>query len=200
MSAIFISHSSVDNEFCKRLMAWLETLGHRSLFLDFDASAGFEGGCNWEQKLYRKLRICRALMVVCTEHSMQSKWCFAEITQARSLGKQIFPLRVAPCDVDAVLSDSEIVDFVTLGEKEAFERLKRGLSVAGIDAEDPSDWDGSRPPYPGLLALQEQDAAFFFGRDAEIGQGLDVLNRTHRFGGAGLVVTLGASGSGKSSL
>jgi hypothetical protein len=46
MSAIFISHSSLDNEFCKRLMAWLETLGHRSLFLDFDASAGIEGGCN----------------------------------------------------------------------------------------------------------------------------------------------------------
>jgi hypothetical protein len=72
--------------------------------------------------------------------------------------------------MDAVLSDSQIVDFVTLGEKEAFDRLKRGLSVAGIDAEDPSDWDGSRPPYPGLLALQEQDAAIFYGRDAEIGE------------------------------
>ena len=53
---------------------------------------------------------------------------------------------------------------------------------------------------PCLLALQEQDAAIFYGRDAEIGEGLDILNRTHRFGGAGLVMTLGASGSGKSSL
>src|SRR6185436_11033314 len=66
--------------------------------------------------------------------------------------------------------------------------------------EDPSDWDATRPPYPGLLALQEEDTAVFYRRDGEIGQGLDVLNRTHRFGGTGLVMTLGASGSGKSSL
>jgi excinuclease UvrABC ATPase subunit len=61
-------------------------------------------------------------------------------------------------------------------------------------------WDPSRPPYPGLLAFQEQDAAIFFGRDDEIRGGLDRLNSLRSLGGARLVLFLGASGSGKSSL
>ncbi|MDH3697112.1 MAG: TIR domain-containing protein [Flavobacteriaceae bacterium] len=200
MSAIFISHSSKDNAFCEKLMAWLDGLGHRSVFLDFDAESGIEAGTNWEQKLYRELRSCRAVIVVCSQNLIDSKWCFAEITQARSLGKHIFPLKIAECKIDSVLSDSQIVNFLKLDEKEAFERLKKGLEIAGIDAEDPFDWDGSRPPYPGLLAFQEADAAIFFGRETEIGNGLDVLNSKYRYGGSGLVMTLGASGSGKSSL
>lgn len=200
MSAIFISHSSRDNEFSEKLRVWLHDLGHRSVFLDFDASSGIAAGHNWEQKLYQELRVCRAVIVVCTENLMNSKWCFAEITQARSLGKHIFPIKVAECEIDSVLSDSQVVDFLKLGDEEAFERLKHGLAVAGIDAEDPYDWDGSRSPYPGLLSFQEADAAIFFGRDKEIGDGLDVLNGMHRYGGSGLVMTLGASGSGKSSL
>ena len=200
MSAIFISHSSRDNEFCVKLMAWLDDLGHRSVFLDIDASSGIAAGYNWEQKLYQELRACRAVIVVCTENLMNSKWCFAEITQARSLGKHIFPIKIAECKIDSVLSDSQVVDFLRFDEKEAFERLKQGLAIAGIDAEDPYDWDGSRSPYPGLLSFQEADAAIFFGRDKEIGDGLDVLNGIYRYGGSGLVMTLGASGSGKSSL
>lgn len=201
MSAIFISHSSRDNEFCKGLYAWLDAQGHRSVFLDFDVSAGIEAGRSWEQKLYQELRACRAVIVVCSEHLMKSKWCFAEITHARSLGKHIFPIKIAPCDVeDSILADAQIVDFTALGEHEAYARLAHGMARAGIDAEDPFDWDGRRPPYPGLLAFQEEDAAIFFGREAEIGAGLDVLNRSLRFGRPGLVMTLGTSGSGKSSL
>ncbi len=200
MSAIFISHSSKDNEFCEKLINWLSELGHRSVFLDFDEASGIAAGYNWEQKLYQELRLCRAVIVVCSEHLMNSKWCFAEITQARSLGKHIFPIKVKECQIDSILLDSQVVDFLKLGNEKGFEWLHRGLEVAGIDAEDPYDWDGSRPPYPGLLAFQEADAAIFFGRDAEIGEGLDVLNTKHRYRDIGLVMTLGASGSGKSSL
>jgi hypothetical protein len=50
------------------------------------------------------------------------------------------------------------------------------------------------------LAFQEADAGVFFGRSGEIGAGLDLLNRVHRLGSPGVVVVLGASGSGKSSL
>ena len=69
-----------------------------------------------------------------------------------------------------------------------------------MDLANAFDWDGSRPPYPGLLAFQEEDAAIFFGRDAEISNGLDVLCRQQRFGGTRMILFLGASGSGKSSL
>jgi WD40 repeat protein/transcriptional regulator with XRE-family HTH domain len=53
-------------------------------------------------------------------------------------------------------------------------------------------------PYRGLAAFEEQDAAFFFGRETAITQ---VLDRTARMSdGTGLVMVSGASGAGKSSL
>ncbi len=179
--------------------AWLEGEGHGSVFLDFDPEVGIPAGRSWEQELYRQLRACRAVILVCSEHSMSSRWCFAEITHARSLGKPIFPLKVDGCEVDPVLTDRQIID-LTSDRERAFERLARGLALAGIDAANPFDWDGSRPPYPGLLCFQEKDAAIFFGRDKEVGRGLDLLHQVRRYGGAGLLLVLGGSGSGKSSL
>src|SRR5262249_50122022 len=51
-----------------------------------------------------------------------------------------------------------------------------------------------------LLSFEERDAGIFFGREKEIRDGLDTLNQQRRFAGARLVLLLGASGSGKSSL
>ena len=50
------------------------------------------------------------------------------------------------------------------------------------------------------MAYQEADAGVFFGRDEEIAEGLDLLNRCRRLGDSRLVMLLGASGSGKSSV
>jgi hypothetical protein len=61
-------------------------------------------------------------------------------------------------------------------------------------------WDRTRRPYPGLPAFEKQDAAVFFGREEEIDHGLDLLNRSRWHGGADIILILGASGSGKSSL
>jgi hypothetical protein len=62
------------------------------------------------------------------------------------------------------------------------------------------DWDGSRAPYPGLLAFEKADAAVYFGRDAAIQATRETLNHLQRLGGTRLVMVLDASGSGKSSL
>ncbi|MFD9038549.1 nSTAND1 domain-containing NTPase [Streptomyces bottropensis] len=64
----------------------------------------------------------------------------------------------------------------------------------------PTDWPRDRVPYPGLDAFAEDEAAVFFGREA---QSEDLTHRLHvpqdrpadRF-----LVLVGASGSGKSSL
>src|SRR5215510_200233 len=53
-------------------------------------------------------------------------------------------------------------------------------------------------PYRGLAVFEEQDAAFFFGRE---GAAIQVLERMSRqLDGAGLLVVSGVSGAGKSSL
>jgi WD40 repeat protein/transcriptional regulator with XRE-family HTH domain len=53
-------------------------------------------------------------------------------------------------------------------------------------------------PYRGLKAFEEQDAGFFFGREAATAEVLDRMSRL--LGGAGLLVVSGVSGAGKSSL
>ena len=145
--------------------------GHRSVFLDFDPENGIPAGRDWEQELYRRLRACQAVIVLCSEHSMASHWCFAEITHAKALGKQVFPVKVEPCTIDPVLTSSQILD-LTADREEAYRRLWAGLRAAGLDPADAFDWDGSRPPYPGLLAFQEEDAGIYFGREGEIHDGL----------------------------
>ncbi len=195
MSAIFISHSSTDNEAATELIERLEEQGHHSVFLDFDPEQGIPPGTNWEQVLYAKLRACRAVIVLCSPHSMASKWCFAEITHARSLGKVLFPVIVAPCELKSVFSDTQILD---LTDENNYPRLWRGLKEAGL--EDVFEWDGKRDPYPGLNAFQAEDAALFFGRSEDIHKGIDLLRNIRRSGAERLLLYLGASGSGKSSL
>ena len=83
---------------------------------------GIPAGRHWEQELYAQLRVCRAVAVLCREHSMASDWCFAEITHARVLGKHILPLKIAPCSIRPVLRDIQIIDLTTEHEK-GFARL-----------------------------------------------------------------------------
>src|SRR5262249_18220880 len=80
--------------------------------------------------------------------------------------------------------------------------LRGGLQAAGLNAEKfpwPPAGDATRSPYRGLEPLDAQDAAVFFGRDAEILQALDKLRGMRAAGDQGLFVILGASGAGKSS-
>ena len=58
----------------------------------------------------------------------------------------------------------------------------------------------TRPPFPGLLAFQEEDAAVYFGRDDDIRRLIERLDARRAQGGAKLIALLGSSGSGKSSL
>ena len=80
------------------------------------------------------------------------------------------------------------------------ERLKRELARIALDAQGGFTWDASRPPFPGLLAFQEEDAAVYFGRDDDIRRLIERLEARRAQGGAKLIALLGASGSGKSSL
>ncbi len=58
-------------------------------------------------------------------------------------------------------------------------------------------WDPSRMPYPGLDSYTAEEASVFFGREEETEE---LVERMHGDGRDRLVVVVGASGSGKSSL
>jgi WD40 repeat protein len=196
---IFISHSSRDGEQAARLLTWLHENGFAETFLDFDKHAGLAPGADWERTLYREMTSAEAVLLILTKNWFDSKWCFAEFTQARALGKAIFPLIEAPSGDLFVSPDIQHLDL--LKDREGgLKRLASGLTEIVLNARGGFDWDSTRPPYPGLLAFDEADAAIYFGRDDDIRRLIERLNARRAQGGAKMVAVLGASGAGKSSL
>jgi WD40 repeat protein len=199
MSHVFISHSSRDNEQAARLLECLHAHGFVESFLDFDKHAGLAPGSDWERTLYREIAGAEAVVLILTKNWFDSKWCFAEFTQARALGKAIFPLIESPTGEAFVSSDIQHLDLVKDREG-GLALLAAELTEVVVNARGGFDWEQTRPPYPGLLAFDEADAAIYFGRDDDIRRLIERLNARRAQGGAKLVAVLGASGSGKSSL
>jgi hypothetical protein len=201
MSSVFVSHSSRDNAAAARLADRLRSSGFEAVFLDIDPEDGLQAGQLWEKELYRKLKLSGAVVVLCSAASMGSKWCFAEVTQAKALGKTVVPLRIEACPVDGVLLDRQFIDQTELGEAAAFERVLTGLRAAGLDPNDSFAFDATkRAPYPGMLAFEKEDAGVFFGRRDETREVIEALARLQQPGEPRLLMVVGSSGSGKSSL
>jgi hypothetical protein len=200
LASLFISHSSSDRDAAQRLAERLHAEGFAALFLDFDPERGIPAGRNWERELYAQLRKTDALIFLASEASVASRWCFAEVSLARSLGKPIFPLRLNGDARLELLEDAQWVDLAE-GEERAYARLWAGLRRAGLDPADSFSWDPNRRPYPGLEPFAPEDAAVFFGRDQQIERLLELVQPTLQRGAAGrFVAIVGPSGSGKSSL
>ena len=41
---------------------------------------------------------------------MASRWCFAEVAQARALGKVLLPVRIDDCAIDGLLANQQVTD------------------------------------------------------------------------------------------
>jgi uncharacterized protein YjbI with pentapeptide repeats len=102
MSAIqfyscFISYSSKNEEFCKRLHSRLEQ-DHVSVWF---APEDMKGGQKIHEQLDAAIRLHDKLLLVVSEHSMNSEWVRTEIREARKRevkeGKRVlFPIRLVP--------------------------------------------------------------------------------------------------------
>jgi WD40 repeat protein len=198
MATVFISHSSGDAQRATAIAEKLKERDFFSYFLDHDVERGIHAGRHWEKELYRRLLTCKAVVFVCTPESVSSKWCFAELTHARALGKPIVPVRTSDCALPEILRDVQAVDLHENAET-AYARLWTALERIGVSEEDGAAWREDRPPYPGILPFDETDTAVFFGRRSEAGHLLELLERM-RVAETRLAVIIGASGSGKSSL
>jgi TPR repeat protein len=199
MTAIFISHSSRDEPRAKEFKDWLAAEGYDRVFLDFDRETGLPVGADWERRLYEEMARCHLVLLLLTPNWLDSKWCFAEFTQARALGKIIFPVllsslgekRVAPeiQGIDLKEWNAEGQDYLRRRIREVTDELARGFQ-----------WDRLRSPYPGIFSFEREDAAIFFGRDEETRDVIERLEARRVQGGKRFLCILGASGGGKSSL
>jgi TIR domain len=222
LSRLFISHSSANNAAAIALAKWLSEQGYNDLYLDIDPDRGTAPGERWQQALKAAADRCEAVLFLVSPAWLDSKWCLAEFLLAKALDKRIFGLIIEPVPFERVpgemtaewqlcdLTGEDGLRTFEIGAKRGrvafrevgLDLLLRGLKRSGLDAKSfpwpPSD-EPKRAPFRGLRALEPQDAAIFFGRDAAIVRALDRIRGLVKVGVVKLLVALGASGSGKSS-
>jgi len=199
MPAIFISHSSLDQQIANEMKAAIDQFGFEQVFLDFDKVTGFGAGENWEKRLYEELSRCHAVILVLTPNWLTAKWCFVELCQARALGKVILPIVCKPLGERLVLPEIQSVDLLDWNA-DGLDKLERCLRAITNELARGFKVDPNRPPFPGIHPFELEDAAIYFGRDDETRAVIERLDARRAQGGARFLIIIGASGSGKSSL
>ncbi|MEX5719144.1 nSTAND1 domain-containing NTPase [Geodermatophilus maliterrae] len=201
MASVFISHSSGDQAVTARVVERLQAAGFAAMFVDFNPEQGVVAGRNWERELYAALRRTDAVVFLANEASVASRWCFAELSLARSLAHPVFPVRLRAGVDLPLLADVQWTDLTDLTDPEpGLIRLLAGLRSAGLDPADSFALEPGRSPYPGLVPFAQEDAAVFFGRQTETHRLMELLTPTLQRGPGRFVAVVGPSGSGKSSL
>ena len=170
---------------------------------------GIPAGSDWEQVIYDKLKQHRCLIVIYSTrwNEPESKWCFAELVTAKTLGKLVFPVVVEECPLDPIIGERQAVWPCREGEA-AYERLWQALEQSDLGPHDTRPWppldEHHKPtdpcPYPGLTTFSERFAPVYFGRAPEAVEVLTELKKMRDRGEPRLLMIVGGSGSGKSSL
>jgi len=222
VSRVFLSHSRFDSRQAVAVKQWL--IEHEpglvdEIYLDVDPHTGIRPGERWKGALNKASARCEAVICLLSKHWLNSPECLVEFRYAENLHKAILCARLEPVSDDNITSEwqrcdlfpdqgpTTEVDIADGGDPLVFDsaglqRLLNGLRALGIGAEHfrwPPPSDPDRAPYRGWAPLEEADAAVFFGRDAQILRGLDVVRGMRTSGVESLFVILGPSGAGKSS-
>ena len=97
----FISYSTKDEEFARRLHARMREANMRVWFAPED----LKGGKKLHEQLFEAVQIHDRLLIVLSAHSIQSEWVMTEIRKAREAEKnekrrKLFPIRL--CDFESL--------------------------------------------------------------------------------------------------
>jgi hypothetical protein len=139
----FISYSSKDEEFAKRLHARMRESNMRVWFAPED----MKGGDKLHEQLFRAIQLHDKLLLVLSAESMRSEWVISEIRKAREQEKKekrrkLFPIRLldfkalrswtcfdSDCGKDLAIELREyfIPDFSNWKDHDAFEKAFQRL-------------------------------------------------------------------------
>ena len=198
MADCFISHSSLERAEGEQLAAALRAAGH-DVFLDTDHDDGIAPGREWQNELFRELRLCQAVVFLNSAASQSSMWCHTEIALALERGKPVYPL-----DLDPTIHPhpmlAQVQGIRLQVDLDASAQLLCERLTNDIGTVPRGRWDRRRSPYPGLRSFDESDTAVFFGRDVDIRRVLDRIDPSIPDSDGQLIAVIGPSGAGKSSL
>jgi len=98
-NSCFISYSTKDEEFARRLHARMRQAGLRVWFAPED----MKGGDKLYDQIDRAIQLHDKLLLILSENSIQSEWVMTEIRKAREVEKKenrrkLFPIRLADFD------------------------------------------------------------------------------------------------------
>ncbi len=133
---IFVSHSSMDNEFGLRLVQDLRQALSDEDAVWFDIRGGLQGGDTWWDKIKEELRKRYIFIVILSPDALQSKWVQDEIRIAwkqknSSTGKLIVPILHRPCEVPDDLDTLQVIRCLSINDYEpAFKELLIALGVS----------------------------------------------------------------------
>jgi formylglycine-generating enzyme required for sulfatase activity len=155
--------------------------------------------------LYEKLQLCRAVIVICSTAYGESQWCLAELGVAMASGKLVLPVRIDGSPSLRLLNETQRTPLVAIdldpSGLEGWQRLERGL--ADLSWQERLAWppenEPDASPFPGLSCFERKHAPVFFGQDQTLRQAqakVEALTAS----ASRLLLILGASGCGKSSL
>jgi len=145
----FISYSTKDEEFARRLHSRMREANMRVWFAPED----LKGGEKLHEQLFEAIQIHDRLLIALSEHSIQSEWVMTEIRKARGVEKKekhrkLFPIRLCDMatlqkwtcfdadsgkDLAVEVREYYIPDFSNWKDHDAFEsafaRLKKDLEA-----------------------------------------------------------------------
>ena len=119
----FISYSTKDEEFARRLHSRMREANMRVWFAPED----LQGGKKLHEQLFEAIQIHDRLLIVLSEHSIQSEWVMTEIRKAREVEKKekrrkLFPIRLTDFETlrDWTCFDADIGKDLTVVVREYF--------------------------------------------------------------------------------
>jgi formylglycine-generating enzyme required for sulfatase activity len=149
---VFISYARTDQAFVRPLVDALHGAGVQT-WVDY---AEIPPGANWDQAIKEGLDACEALVVVLTPDGVASENVTAEWSYFLDLGRPVFPVLGADCDVPFRLRLRQHVDFRD-DRASALVRLLAALGVEPPAAEPP------QPIEPEMLLIPA--GPFLMGSD-----------------------------------
>lgn len=196
---VFLSHAGIDVEAALRLADRIQESApaRESRLTVWIDRRNLRAGVQWKQSIQEALSQSSAFVVYVGSRGVVN-WVWDEVSVAldRAHADPLYPIipvlgpGVSPRDLPGFLAQYQCVADPSDQAPEAFQTLLRG--VLRMDARAPVA--AVLEPFVGLRSFDSHLAHLFFGREREVDELVELLRREH------LVMVVGDSGSGKSSL